>query len=119
MLTLCDVRGALWPRTAALHAQALLEAEVEVNAAAPAEVKLWTELQQWAQEREERLSHKMYAALPDAAANAWVEWLEALQEKVRDARVADGNDKERIRRAARIIVSWLPDKQNQRECWLT
>lgn len=105
MLTLCDVRGASWPRTAALYTQALLEAEIKVNAAGPGGVKLWIKVQQWAKEREEQLSHTVYAALSDAEANAWVEWLEELQEKVRDARVAEGTDKEQIRQAAKIIVS--------------
>lgn len=105
MLTECDVRGAAWPRSAEHRTLALPQAELDVNAAAPATDKLWTQLQQWAKEREEQLSGRRYSTLSDAEVNAWVEWLAELQEKVRDARMVEGTDKERIRRAAKLIVS--------------
>lgn len=113
MLTQCDVRGAVWGRTAELRAHALLKAEQEVNAAGPRGVELWAELQRWINDCENQLSTSDYSALSDAEANAWVEWLEELQEKVRDAWDAGGTDKERIRQAVWIIVScFYTNKKN-------
>lgn len=110
MLTQYDVRGAAWPRTAELRTQALLQAEREFKAASG---NLWTELCQWVQACREEFPSSRYSTLSDAEANAWVEWLEELQEKVRAARQADGTDTERIRRAVHVIVSCSSRKKDE------
>lgn len=99
MVTQYDIRSASWRRTAAARAQSLPQIQHDVNGAQP---DLWTELEEWVEQRKEELSSKRYNGLSVGEKNAWVEWLEELQGKVREAHVAGG-----IKRAVTVIVSCL------------